>query len=53
LDAEEKYCEDGGRWNRVTAVSNIQLIIQVRLPLWSSGQSSWLQIQRCRFESRH
>jgi hypothetical protein len=23
------------------------------LPLWSSGQSSWLQIQRSRFDSRH
>jgi hypothetical protein len=23
------------------------------LPLWSSGQSSWLQIQRSRFESWH
>jgi hypothetical protein len=22
-------------------------------PLWSSGQSSWLQIQRPRFDSRH
>jgi hypothetical protein len=22
-------------------------------PLWSSGQSSWLQIQRSRFDSRH
>jgi hypothetical protein len=22
-----------------------------RLPLWSSGQSSWLQIQRSRFDS--
>jgi hypothetical protein len=24
-----------------------------RLPLWSSGQSSWLQIRRPRFDSRH
>jgi hypothetical protein len=24
-----------------------------RPPLWSSGQSSWLQIQRSRFDSRH
>jgi hypothetical protein len=23
------------------------------LPLWSSGQSSWLQIQRPGFDSRH
>jgi hypothetical protein len=26
---------------------------RVRPPLWSSGQSSWLQIQRSRFDSRH
>jgi hypothetical protein len=25
----------------------------VRLPLWSSGQSSWLQIRRPGFDSRH
>jgi hypothetical protein len=25
----------------------------VRPPLWSSGQSSWLQIRRPRFDSRH
>jgi hypothetical protein len=24
-----------------------------RLPLWSSGQSSWLQIRRPGFDSRH
>jgi hypothetical protein len=24
-----------------------------RPPLWSSGQSSWLQIRRPRFDSRH
>jgi hypothetical protein len=24
-----------------------------RPPLWSSGQSSWLQIQRLGFDSRH
>jgi hypothetical protein len=27
-------------------------IFAVRPPLWSSGQSSWLQIQRPRFDSR-
>jgi hypothetical protein len=25
-------------------------ILQLRLPLWSSGQSSWLKIQRSRFD---
>jgi hypothetical protein len=25
----------------------------IRPPLWSSGQSSWLQIWRPRFDSRH
>jgi hypothetical protein len=25
---------------------------ELRPPLWSSGQSSWLQIQRSRFDSR-
>jgi hypothetical protein len=28
-------------------------IRSVRPPLWSSGQSSWLQIRRPRFDSRH
>jgi hypothetical protein len=28
-------------------------IYKQRLPLWSSGQSSWLQIQRPEFDSRH
>jgi hypothetical protein len=26
---------------------------EIRPPLWSSGQSSWLQIQRPKFDSRH
>jgi hypothetical protein len=29
------------------------LLINIRPPLWSSGQSSWLQIQRPRFNSWH
>jgi hypothetical protein len=27
--------------------------ISIYLPLWSSGQSSWLQIRRPGFDSRH
>jgi hypothetical protein len=27
--------------------------IQIRPPLWSSGQRSWLQIRRPGFDSRH
>jgi hypothetical protein len=29
------------------------VMLQVRPPLWSSGQSSWLQIRRPGFDSRH
>jgi hypothetical protein len=28
-------------------------VVVVRPPLWSSGQSSWLQIRRPGFDSRH
>jgi hypothetical protein len=28
------------------------LVLLLRLPLWSSGQSSWLQIQRSEFDTR-
>jgi hypothetical protein len=31
----------------------IFIYIWLRLPLWSSGQSSWLQIRRPRFDFRH
>jgi hypothetical protein len=31
---------------------HINIINKVRPPLWSSGQSSWLQIQRSRFDSQ-
>jgi hypothetical protein len=37
-----------GGMNWIGAVMNV-----VRLPLWSSGQSSWLQIRRPGFDSRH
>jgi hypothetical protein len=30
----------------------IRYVEESRPPLWSSGQSSWLQIQRCGFDSR-
>jgi hypothetical protein len=30
-----------------------QVLVYVRPPLWSSGQSSWLQIRRPGFDSRH
>jgi hypothetical protein len=29
------------------------ILIDTRPPLWSSGQSSWLQIRRPGFDSRH
>jgi hypothetical protein len=32
---------------------NIIVIPYLRPPLWSSGQSSWLQIRRPGFDSRH
>jgi hypothetical protein len=31
----------------------MNLLDWMRPPLWSSGQSSWLQIRRPRFDSRH
>jgi hypothetical protein len=31
----------------------IQVYMAIRPPLWSSGQSSWLQIRRPGFDSRH
>jgi hypothetical protein len=40
----------------VTVCRNFNKIafhIKKRLPLWSSGQSSWLQIQRSGFDSRY
>jgi hypothetical protein len=38
----------------VNSVSDNFLIrVNIRPPLWSSGQGSWLQIQRSGFDSRH
>jgi hypothetical protein len=34
-------------------VRNIKAEFPERPPLWSSGQSSWLQIQRPGFDSQH
>jgi hypothetical protein len=31
----------------------VWFVIEMRPPLWSSGQGSWLQIQRSGFDSRH
>jgi hypothetical protein len=36
-----------------TAIVNLLRIITDRPPLWSSGQSSWLQIRRPAVDSRH
>jgi hypothetical protein len=33
--------------------SYFKLLSRLRPPLWSSGQSFWLLIQRPRFDSRH
>jgi hypothetical protein len=38
----------------VSTVMNFSISIRIGgPPLWSSGQSSWLQIQRPGFDSRH
>jgi hypothetical protein len=31
----------------------MKCMVELRPPLWSSGQSSWLQIRRPGFDSRH
>jgi hypothetical protein len=47
------------RTSSTTAIKHSALIaistadLQIWPPLWSSGQSSWLQIRRPRFDSRH
>jgi hypothetical protein len=40
-------------FTRCKAVISSNQCISYRPPLWSSGQSSWLQIQRSGFDSRH
>jgi hypothetical protein len=46
---------DTDQTERVTVAGNknYQWFISKRPPLWSSGQSSWLQIRRPGFDSRH
>jgi hypothetical protein len=41
-------------FTRLSDYHNISMsLLYIRPPLWSSGQSSWLQIQRPGFDSRH
>jgi hypothetical protein len=42
-------------WYDMHKITDLIIIINVLLssPLWSSGQSSWLQIRRAGFDSRH
>jgi hypothetical protein len=44
-------CLTPRRTGRLTVSRNITLTFFFRLPLWSSRQSSWLQIQRSLFDS--
>jgi hypothetical protein len=37
----------------VRHVKLLLLLLEARQPLWSSGHSSWLQIRRPGFDSRH
>jgi hypothetical protein len=40
--------------NAAMNATNFSVAVRyVRPPLWSGGQSSWLQIKRCGFDSRH
>jgi hypothetical protein len=39
--------------NRTNRASYCGMTIVLGPPLWSSGQSSWLQIRRPGFDSRH
>jgi hypothetical protein len=40
-------------WSEEKNRTNLKPIYSgLRPPLWSSGQGSWLQIQRCGFDSR-
>jgi hypothetical protein len=40
-------------FRETTAVYYKNRMERIRPPLWSSGQSSWLQIRRPGFDSRH
>jgi hypothetical protein len=39
-------------FNHNKMLETAQYFLLSQPPLWSSGQGSWLQIQRCAFESR-
>jgi hypothetical protein len=46
-----KYCS---RYPEILPKATIRMNFpDIRPPLWSSGQSSWLQVQRPTFDSRH
>jgi hypothetical protein len=38
---------------RNACYSLFEMVVKTGPPLWSSGQSSWLQIRRPGFDSRH
>jgi hypothetical protein len=40
-------------YSQISRPASLLVYILEGLPLWSSGQSSWLQIQRPGFDSRH
>jgi hypothetical protein len=40
--------QDSNQWRAF-----VNIVMYIRPPLWSSGQSSWLQIRRPGFDSRH
>jgi hypothetical protein len=40
-------------WAQKEGTKFINLMVKVEPPLWSSGQSSWLQIRRPGFDSWH
>jgi hypothetical protein len=37
----------------IKVIEYFEILVSDGPPLWSSGQSSWLQIRRPRFDSRH
>jgi hypothetical protein len=48
----KKYCISR-RICKYISKTIYKIIATIRPPLWSSGQNSWLQIRRTRFDSRH
>jgi hypothetical protein len=47
------WMTEGSEFDSLYSQEYSLLYIAQRPPLWSSGQSSWLQIQRPGFDSRH